>query len=280
MVFQSFSEELAVFLGGEKEIVLLIIAINFISLLCYQTDTITSQPAEAIQIWEQAIAAKGGRHRLHAVGNMVISTRGEYASRLLKKNQDRREELIVFPNKYWFWDDYRPDVFGLIVSMYDYDRNLSYVITGVEPHSPLKPIKGTQRNKAIRNAQLSFLLESKWLRPTIVKASTERIGTHPVDIVQTIVEGERVDFAFDRKTHLLIRIRFHDVVDGKTYVNEESYSDYYDVNGIKVPQIIEFKDGSKYRARFQFNVEYNEEIFIKPAPIEAGPEAWKQISKK
>ena len=234
-----------------------------------------NQREEAVRLWELAIAAKGGRERLHAVRSMVISARGEYQSRLFKKNQVRREELLVFPHKYWFWDDYRPDVFGLRVSMYNYDSNMKYVISESEPYSGPEPIAKGQTNKALRNDQLSFLLETQWLKPTVVKASTGRIGPRLVDIVQTVVEGERVDFAFDPKTHLPVKVSYYDIVNGKTYINEQSFSDYTKVSGIQLPQMIVYGDGSKYKARFQLNVEYDEKIFDNPPPIEAGPEAWR-----
>jgi hypothetical protein len=279
------------------EIVLsILIAISLIGGLCFSNATAAVKPQvpyhfklmehheaeqqqkEAERLWEQAIAAKGGRDRLYAVRNMVISTEKDTSS-LFTKNKVRREELLVFPNKSWFWDDYRPDVFGLRVSMYNYDSNMSYVISDGEPYHQAEPIKNAQKNKALRNGQLSFLLETKWLKPTILKASTGRVGLRSVDIVQTTVEGERVDFAFDRKTHLPVRVSYHDVVKGKTYVNVQSFSDYKDVAGIKVPQRLEYYEGSKYRASFQFNVEYNENIFIKPLPLEAGPEAWRSKRK-
>lgn len=41
---------------------------------------------EARHLWEQAIAAKGGRERLRAVRNKVASTHGEYMTRLFKRN--------------------------------------------------------------------------------------------------------------------------------------------------------------------------------------------------
>src|SRR5262249_32146898 len=112
-----------------------------------------------------------------------------------------------------------------------------------------------------------------------VNASTGRIGLRVVDIVQTMAESERVDFAFDRETHLPVRVSYYDVVNGKTYINVQSFSDYTDIGGIKAPQKLEYDDGSKYKASFQFNVEYNEEIFIKPPPIDSGPEAWKATKK-
>lgn len=230
---------------------------------------------EAQRLWELVIAAKGGRERLFAVRNMVISSRGEYASSALRKNHVRREELLVFPHKYWFWDDYRPDVFGLSVSMYDYDNNISYLITDSDPYHPPEPMANRQRNKALRNDQLSFLLETRWFKPSLVNASTGKVGMRAVDILQTIVDGERVDFFFDQQTHLPARISYYDVFNGKTYSNTQSFSDYTKVNGIGVPQTIVYDDGSKYKSSFQFNVEYNENIFVRPPPIEAGPEAWR-----
>jgi hypothetical protein len=232
------------------------------------------QQEKGERVWEQAIAAKGGRDRLYAVCNMVISTR-KVTIGLFPKTQVRREELLVFPNLYWFRDDYRPDVFGVSVHMYNYNNNTSSVFSDDKTNHTPKPTTDVQGRKALKNDQLSFLLESKWLKPTILKANTGRIGPRSVDIVQTMVEGERVDFAFDRETHLPVRVSYYDVVNGKTYVNVQSFSDYMDVAGIKVPQTVEYDDGSKYKAAFQFNVEYDENIFINPPPIEAGPEAWK-----
>ena len=176
-----------------------LIAISLISGLCFQSadgalrlevpnhmkltenDVSAKQQKESARLWEQAIAAKGGRDRLYEVHNLVISSRGKYRSRLSKNNQVRREELFVFPNKYWFWDDYRPDVFGLRVSMYNYDTNMKYVISDSEPDHQPEAITNGQRNKALRNEQLSSLLETRWLKPTIVKSSVGRTGLRLVD---------------------------------------------------------------------------------------------------
>jgi hypothetical protein len=284
-----------------------VLVFNLISLLCFQGLALSSmstrevpryvdflepgeiakQPEEAVRLWEQAVAAKGGREHLHSVRNMVISSRGEYMTSSFKKNKIRTEELLVFPNKYWSWDDLRPDVFGLTVEMYNYDTNMKYIISDGEPHHPPEPIKERQRNKSLRNAQLSFLLETKWMKPTLVKANTGRVGLRPVDIVQTTVEGERVDFAFDRKTHLPVRVSYYDVVRGKTYIMALALSDYIEISGIKVPQTskvdegdkYKYGEGVKYKASYQFNVEYDPEIFVKPPPLEAGPEAWRRKNK-
>ena len=258
----------------------IVMVLNLLCCLSIPHVALSSQAASprdereaANRIWEQAVAAKGGRERLHAVTNMVISTTGEYGAWPNKKRV-RREELLELPNKYWFFDDYRPAVFGVRISMYNYDTMRKYIVTEGNPQTKVEPITETQKKKALRNNQLSFLLESRSLKPTLVKASQERIGRREVDVVQTIVAGERVDFAFDRKTHLPVQVSYFDIFEGKEYVNIQSFSDYVEVGGIKVPQKISYDDGSKYRATFKFNVDYNEDIFVKPASISAGPEGW------
>ena len=230
---------------------------------------------EAERLWELAIAAKGGRERLYAVRNMVISRRAEYTTHLFKKNQVHQEGLYVFPNKYWFWNDLRPDVFGLNVKMYNFDSNMCYSITPENPHQPPEPITRTPSDKTLADVQLSYLLETRWFKPVLVKASSGRVGLQKVDIVETRVNDYRVDFAFDRRTHLPIRKSYYRVVNNKTYVDVIKLSDYAEISGIKVPLTVEYDDGTKYKASVQFNVEYNEDIFVKPPPIEAGPEAWK-----
>ncbi len=286
-------------LGGEIVIVLpTIIAINLISLLCFQTLALSTVPApeipgykfmehiegmkppEEVQcLWEQAIAAKGGRERLDAVRNLIISSRAEYRTSTFKKNHIRQETLYALPNKFWTWNDLRPDVFGLRIEMYNYDTNVKYVISEGEPNHQPEPITDNKRRDLFLSSLLPVLPESKWLKPVLVKASTGSRGLRPVDVVQTTVNGKRVDFGLDPKTHLLVTVSYYDVVRGKTYVTSLALFNYVDISGIKVPQTIKYDDGTEYNQRYEFNVEYNQDLFIKPPSIEAGPEAWK-IAKR
>lgn len=70
------------------------------------------------------------------------------------------------------------------------------------------------------------------------KASTSTIGGKKVDAVETTINGRRVDFAIDRQTHLPIRISFYNTINNEAYIDVQQFSDYIDVNGIKVPQIV------------------------------------------
>ena len=236
----------------------------------------TSQSNLAEGLWEQAIAAKGGREALHGVRTLVISARGEYASRRLKKNQIRQEVLYVLPDKHWSWSDYRPDVFGLRVEMYNYETSTKYIISDGEPNRQLEPINEMDRKtRDMLWALLPYIPETKWLKPVLVGVKVGVVGIQTVDIVETNVKGKRVDFAFDRKTHLPIRVSYYRTIKNKTYVTPIDLADYVEVGGIKLPQKLRFEDNTRDKQSYQLNVEYNEDIFIKPTRIEAGPEAWK-----
>ena len=236
--------------------------------------------AEAQRIWEQAVAAKGGREHLSSVRNLVIYSRADYLSRRGKTNEVKLVGLYVLPNKSWVWSDLRPDVFGLTVEMYNYETNMKYVITPGDPHHPLEPIEPNEKRGSRALGLAYYLLETKWLKPIPIKASAGKIGSKPVDIVQTTLNGQRVDFTLDRGTHLPAKVSYYTTDKNRTYVTELRLSDYVEINGIKVPQTITYHDGTKYKQSYQFNVEYDPEIFVKPPPLEAGPEAWRPKGKK
>lgn len=268
----------------------ILIAISLIGGVRSDTRAVEAQPeqmrnhiaeprqTEAERIWEQAIAAKGGRGRLHLVRNLIISARAEYRTASFKKNTIRQEAFYVLPRKFWLWNDLRPDVFGLTVTMYNFESKMKYVISEGEPHRQPEPIPEAERSRSEMHGLLAYLLETRWLKPGLIGASTGRIGSRTVDIVETRVNGKRVDFALDQKTHLPVRVSFYDVVKGKTYVTAIELGDYVDVSGINVPQKVRHEDGTEYKQSYRFNVEYNADIFIKPPPLSAGPDAWKPRS--
>lgn len=101
------------------------------------------------------------------------------------------------------------------------------------------------------------------------------VGQQIVDIVETDVKGKRVNFAFDRKTRLPIRVSYYRTFKNKTYVTAIDLADYVEVGGIKLPLTVRYEDGTQGKKSYQLNVEYNEDIFTRPTHIEAGPEAWK-----
>lgn len=258
-----------------------VLSIGLVALLCWQGFAVATRPVanvyqqqEARQVWGQAIAAKGGRERLYAVRNVVVSSTGMYSTSRGKKSRIRQEELYVFPSKFWAWSDYRPDVFGLRVEMVNYDTKAHYIITPDAPNDQGRgmPSLGNQ----IMDGQLYYLLETEWLKPALVEAAKGMAGPNPVDIVQTKVHDKRIDFAFDRQSHLLVQLRTYHTRDNKEiHDNTIDLSEYIEVNGLKVPGRVKYEGGVDYFVTFQFNVDYNEQIFVRPTAIEAEPEAWR-----
>jgi len=234
--------------------------------------------AKAKALWERAIVAKGGRERLHSIYNLVVSTETAYLTRTGRRNQVRREYLFVFPDKYWSYEDYGSDVFGTRMQMLNYETKMQYVGSPGHPETILEPIKGLKRNKDINYLEIGLLLETKWQQPIAIKASTGLIGSKRVDVVETRINGRRVDFALDREMHLPIRISFYNAINNKTYIDVQQFSDYVEVAGIRVPQRSKFEDGTEQKSVIQFNVEYNPAIFVKPPALGLGQKAWQPKS--
>lgn len=274
-------------------IVLLITSILFISFqvsgapfpsLVSQINRPVDAAREAELLWAQVIAAKGGRERLYAVKNMVLSSRINYRKNLFIPVELHFEELYEFPAKHWMWADERESgVFGITVEMVNLERKLSYLSYPNDPASPRKLEIYPRDSEPIFEAQLVYLTESQWLKPIPVSKRIERIGLQRFDVVQTLVNGKRFDFFLDRKRHLPVRVVEHysSEVDPR---GEWGFilGDYVNVKGIEMPQsVIKFEPlrRVKYEVKQQVNVEFNKEIFERPPSIEAGPGAWKIKAK-
>lgn len=239
-----------------------LIVINTASII--QGQSLNSQE-EAKRIWELAIQAKGGREKLNEIQNIQISTQGRY----------RLESLTIFPNKAWDWEDYRPSLLGLSMSMYNLETGKRYDIQQGEKNPELKPFEANDPVFAGVFSHLVWLvLENRWFHPIPEKAVSGTVGFQKVDIIQTRMNGQRIDFALSRKNHLPVKVSYYlpDATGGGEHIAVEKHlSDYFDYKGIKVPKTV---DNTK--VTYQFNVEYNEDIFTTPPlPAENAAEAWK-----
>ena len=238
---------------------------------------------EAERIWELAIAAKGGRERLHAVNNLQISIREKvwYKLRLVPYIE---EDLYVFPNKYWEWNDQRKTIFGFSIRTYNQDRNIDlwYTDRGKGGHvgRPVDLVHGKADLITLYDVQLRYFMETKWVRPIPVSVDQTKLGRHSVDIVQTIVKGyptkdgkdeERIAFALDRQTHLPLQVIYYTVTFGKEYSGGVPLSDYMDVGGMQMPSKV-----YGLKSQYQINVDYNEKTFLREPNVEAGIEQWKK----
>lgn len=235
-----------------------------------------SNREEAERLWEQAIAAKGGRERLYSINNLQFSVRDK-AWWNLKRVPNDMEALFVFPGKSWEWFDQSGTIFGFVISVSNYEENLhwAYFDRG-KGGSVSSQVRGPRGIDAIISKQLDFLMETRWVKPIPVGVERGRVGGHDVDIVRTVLKGyrggnDKVSFALDRESHLPRQVIYHTISFGKEYAGGVPLAEYSDVNGIQMPSKVYGK-----RWAFQLNVDYNERIFEQPPSREAGIDAWKK----
>ena len=237
---------------------------------------VSSRPRKPVErdarvIWEQAIEAKAGRERLGDVSNLLES----YADRT-------SIGLYVFPSKLWVWTDDRPTPLGLYLEMINLDRDLSYFAEeGSGP--PVNRGKYEARSRGqqpLVDMQLYYLLETQWVKPIPVNLYTGKVGDHSADIVQTIVNGYRVDFHLDKQTHLPLKVAFPSKNSVGTKYGLGTYyttfSDYAAVSGVQMPRKIGYDtDKPDIRLKVEVNVDYDPTLFERPPSLKDGSDAWR-----
>lgn len=247
-----------------------------------QTKPVASQNGreEAERLWEQAIAAKGGRERLYSISNLQLSVRDKqwWGFRRVPYEVER---LFVFPGKSWEWIDQTGSIFGFVIWMRNYEQSIhwAYLDNG-KGGSAVVPSQDQPMYRSamsiIINAQLNYLMETKWVKPIPVSVERGKVGRHDVDIVRTVVreypQGEEsVSFALDRKSHLPRKVIYHTVTFGKEYSGGVTLSDYAELHGVQMPGKV-----GRDRTIYQFNVDYNPQVFELAPSREAGIDAWKK----
>jgi len=246
---------------------------------------------EARRIWELAIKAKGGREKLHAVRNIVITSGAKGIRNLIfrkgrgvKKSKKYRpvlQSFIVFPNRIWKWGDLRPSKLGLRMSMENFVSRKKYIVDygGVPEDWSVEPIELNKTNSTFED-MVTLLLETKWTQPMIMGFYRSKVGRKRVNVVQTSIPNYRIDFMFDLKTNMLRRVVGNT---DKKISWSVKYADYCWVSGIKMPTKVTFESefgNMTWYKTYQINVEYNEGIFEKPPlPVEDGFDSWKKNNR-
>jgi hypothetical protein len=216
---------------------------------------------DAKVLWEEAIRAKGGRERLHAIRNFVMSSSETFphSPRPDVISHEYSECLYVMPTRYWEYYDYRPGKMG--------DNGLAL---DTNQHRVLNqpgrgPAQGLYEDlvSRLREGQVVYLMETAFVRPEPVGVKRGRVGRIDVDVVETRVDADRVEFSFDRRTHLPVRI----VLQDKRFVHLiriYRLSDYRPVDGIEMARNVSFgADETKSPTTYTFNVEYDESVFMR-----------------
>ena len=232
-----------------------------------------SSQADAEELWEKAIAAKGGRERLHAIRSVLITKDFKYWVTPFKRARNLHVTLVVLPDKSWSWDDYRPGKLGLRVKMINPERNYNWLTYPNDPKSPRRLTHTIEPNLPFFH--LREMIESPWLQIVPFKATSQRIKSKTFHVVYVRAGAWVAKYYLDTKTFLLARIEFVTLSDMEKTWGTYQFFDYVEVDGIQVPSKYRVGDSAKIPRVYQFNVEYDPGIFERPPTVEAGPDAWR-----
>lgn len=238
---------------------------------------------EAQRIWESAIAAKGGRERLHSVKNLVISSVSTYKHGA-KQYVRRNESLFVLPDRLWIWNDQRPDVFGVTIEMCNFETKTRFFVNSDREPAIPSVVAANENSLSRTYGLLSYLMETNWFHPEIETVASSRFDNRPVSIIRTRLpnraEGfetdyKRMDFVIDGQSHLPIEIRYYQTgPDADRVYLIEKLLDYVDIDGIKMPSRVIVNNTSE-KLHYQLNVEFDPETFKNPPSISKGSKGWK-----
>ncbi|HJQ34728.1 MAG TPA: hypothetical protein VJ866_21445 [Pyrinomonadaceae bacterium] len=252
-------------------------ALRLLLILCLpaavaaQSAQTAADTRSAEELWEKAVAAKGGREQLQKVNSLLLWYRDTWRNFLgIVEHRGDVEALYVFPDKIWSWDDGLPPPFTLSAGWIDVSRNRQCHISkgsGAVTCGAARNVRSPGDEGLVR-VQYLYLLETRWVKPTPVGVSEGRIGLKKVDVLRTRFRENRIDYFLDRKTHLPLRVTVF-FVSGRVQESLD-FSEYTNVGGVMMP-------GKQERGHinFQINPPYDETVFTRPPALEAGPHAWR-----
>jgi hypothetical protein len=229
------------------------------------------ESVDAKAVWEEAIRAKGGRERLHTIRNFVTMSREEFpgSPRPDVITHAYYERLYILPNKLWEYYDSRPGKMG--------DDGLAL---DIDHHRVLnRPNLGSAQRMyddlvyRLRNGQFLYFMETAYVQPEPVGLKRGRLDRRDIDVIETRVNGDRVEFSLDRHSHLPVRVAIME--QRLRFPRVWWLSDYQSVDGILMPRNVHPGENSTETelATYQFNVDYDDSVFI-PGSVRFEKNGW------
>lgn len=251
------------------------------------------QRAEAL--WEEAIRAKGGRERLHSIESLVISSTIDlylitpaFGSKAKSGHVDQQtERLYVMPGKAWLYEFTPSFDVSLEATVINIERSLCMVTLAPSMRSVpgLSVCVPTIWSKRLVQDPVIYLMETRWVRPKPIRTRTEGKGKKQQDVIEMEANELRFDFYLDRKTHLPVKLVTQEERDPRMPRRMNlmiTFEDYVEVDGIQMPRrvireplltkVVRRRDTE--RARYKFNVTYDEKIFNQPVSKNAKFNDW------
>jgi hypothetical protein len=229
------------------------------------------EQAQARELWEAAVTAKGGRERLHNVSSLYVA-RNQSAG-------DHDYKFYVFPDFIYTYTygGYREDIAKTI-----YNGRKAIIWWLPSGRGPAKPSKSLDNSENII-AQFTYLLVTNWLEPKPLRIRKAWIGLKRVDLLEVDANGWRVDYYLDPKTHLPMQVisAYGEISHAKGEMNQVvRLEDYKEVDGVMMPQKVSYSyttNPSKWEERvsYEINPQYDPQFFDNPPTVRTGPESWR-----
>ncbi len=119
-------------------------------------------PLDAAAVWEQAIAAKGGRDRLHAIRSFAVRERYRLGRKVRGIVGGKIDQIVCEPpDNWWEFLDYRPGEMGYSVRVVNVRTGAGWAS---HSGSPARPFMRPDTNTAYRLRQLQYVYSSKRAR--------------------------------------------------------------------------------------------------------------------
>ena len=161
--------------------------------------------------------------------------------------------------------------------MYNLERGFGFSADGNSPGGAATRLHQSNLGGGrvvLEETQLYYLLETRWLKPTLLGVTSGEVGGRRADVVRVTVGGRVVDYYLDKKTHLPLKVALISKLDGGVYFYK-TFSDYAPVDGIQMPSVMRVDGDGKLPLSYQFNVDYDRQLFERPPSALAAADAWK-----
>ena len=226
-----------------------------------EKETALNEKRDAERAWEALVRTKGGREKLHSLTNMLREFAGSV-------------RLDIFPNRQWEFNRNIVDLSPMV--------SIADGVKSVQVYTRTFGENGVSHDDLtdwFPLETLPFLLETKWNKPELLRVREIKEGKQKLDLIETIIGNERVNFIFEPEELLVSKVEFY--YKGKLNTTY-TFWNYTTIDGIKMPQswglgtvLDNFNDKKKLsQIRFAFNVKYDPQLFERPL-IATTPDAWK-----
>jgi len=239
---------------------------------CSAALTAPRQVVDAASVWDRMLAAKGGREKLHAVHTLVVSTRDPLAgfSRRDVAGGLKYEIVAAFPDRFWWWSDYRPGKLGFDVQVWNRTARWWWATSNGRAAGQPEWGPRLESDRRLEVLQLAYLLETQFVQPRLLRAFeiSGKAGRRVV-VEAATPSTSRVRYTVDPTTYLPESVEIG--TEGTAY----QFSSWVNVDGIRMPQ----QDG-KIALHFLINPNVDPKLFETPPDNVTSADAWKTFLRK